>query len=228
LYHQHFDTCPSTQSYLKDNWSTLSQNDEQVLISTNHQTSGVGRRGSEWNNFENAIAFSMSLKPSDEFSLTSLELGVLIAEFFPKKISLKWPNDLLTPDVKKCGGIICNVVDSKTIIAGIGLNLYLSEQQDFDYKIPPGGIFQTPPQSSNFKEELPKTLAEYIHQNRLTNEEIQQKWNAHCLHFNQKVIIVDHNEKVEGVFKGINHIGSALIETDQGLKNIMSGSLFFE
>lgn len=228
MYHQHFEQCQSTQSYIKENWKELSKKDQKVLISTDKQTAGVGRRGTGWNNYEYALAFSMTLAPSPEFSLTSLELGILICEFYSRRVVLKWPNDLITSDIKKCGGIICNVIDSKTIIAGIGLNLFLNEEQDHDFKIPPGGIYSNIPEIENFKEELPKALATFIHENRLTNKEILEKFNSYCVHMDKKVKIVDTIEETSGFFKGVNENGSAILETESGIKNVMSGSLFLE
>jgi len=56
-----------------------------------------------------------------------LEIGLITISFlknkFNKDLFLKWPNDILTSDGKKCGGILCQYIDKSTIVVGLGINL---------------------------------------------------------------------------------------------------------
>lgn len=228
MHHQHFQSCPSTQAHLKDNWQQYSQNYSKVLITTEDQTSGVGRRGNQWLNVDHALAFSFSLNPSNTMTLTSLELGIHLCNFYQDKVSLKWPNDLLNSKGQKCGGIICNLVDQNVIIAGIGLNMFLEETPKNDFKIAPGGIFDQKPIQVDYKKLTPLEIVEEIHNNRMDDKDILEMWNNHCVHLDKPVRIVDQSSDTSGIFRGIGPQGEALIETNGNVINIMSGSLFFE
>ena len=134
MHHIHFDQCESTQNYLKNNWDELIVNHENILISTDHQTKGIGRRGNSWKELSNSLFLSFSLSANEVLTLTSLEIGVLIVDFISQKFNtdlrLKWPNDILTKDGHKCGGVLCNVVEKNQIIVGIGLNLGAHEKSE--------------------------------------------------------------------------------------------------
>ncbi len=127
MYHQHFNSIASTQTYLKDNLELLKEKDDDILISASEQSAGLGQRGNQWDNYPNNITLSFTLEPQRVATLTPLEIGILVISFIKKKFNqdlfLKWPNDILTKEGKKCGGILCQYIDSSTVIVGVGINL---------------------------------------------------------------------------------------------------------
>ena len=55
-----FETLPSTNLYLKQNYHSL---DEYTVITTNNQTNGRGRINRVWNSKKDDLTFSILLKP---------------------------------------------------------------------------------------------------------------------------------------------------------------------
>lgn len=218
MHHIHLKQCSSTQDYLKDYLQGGSF--QEVLVSCQEQTKGRGRQGKGWIQGKNSLAFSFSLKPNAIVPLTSLEIGVLISKFFKtyyaQDLKLKWPNDLMIFDFKKCGGILCQTLDSYLII-GVGINL---GEIDFKVSDSPTGIASLP--LSLGQEETPPSIYKFILENRLPPESVKKYWEELCAHLNYDVTI--ENEK--GIFAGIGPSGEALLKTGSEFKKIYSGSLF--
>ena len=102
-----------------------------VLILTERQTNGRGRRGKKWISRKGNILISLFFKFDQkkinfkQFAiLNALLLKRLISKIVAKKIKIKWPNDLLYNKEKFCG-ILQEVVRFNNfdyLIVGIGLN----------------------------------------------------------------------------------------------------------
>ena len=118
-----------------------------VVVAARHQSSGRGRRGSTWENADEAIALSIGFDlqwPSEEFPAVTLLAGVVVADVLasrsasrspadPSKVRLKWPNDIML-DGRKVGGILTETESAapSRVVIGIGLNL--------SWNAPPAGI----------------------------------------------------------------------------------------
>ncbi len=222
MQHQHFNQIHSTQMYLRENINDFS--DTEVLISCDEQTGGIGRTGNKWDFYPDSLAMSFLVTPNFVPTLTTLEIGLLIVQFikqkFDHKLILKWPNDLMTVDLKKCGGIISNYIDDKTIISGLGIN-FTSPTKSYNYEA--GSICLNT--SINIKE-LSLEIYLYILKNRiLDSTKLTTLFTIECAHLNSQVTLVDADNLYCGIFRGISQKGEALIEIDGILKQFLSGTL---
>ncbi|MDA7565886.1 biotin--[acetyl-CoA-carboxylase] ligase [Pontimonas sp.] len=104
-----------------------------VALSAN-QTKGRGRHNRQWESTAGeALAVSV-LVPSAAlnsavFSWVPLLVGLAVVrsvlELGLGNARLKWPNDVLVGD-KKLAGILCEVLPSGAVVAGVGINLFFS------------------------------------------------------------------------------------------------------
>ncbi|MBL6990138.1 MAG: tRNA preQ1(34) S-adenosylmethionine ribosyltransferase-isomerase QueA [Bacteriovoracaceae bacterium] len=231
----HLPICESTQTFLLDNLSSLTKQHTDILVTTDLQTDGKGRSGNKWDHFEDALAFSFTLSPFFEVTFTSLELGVLLTMYFKKNFQvdllLKWPNDILTVDGKKCGGIICNYINKQQLVVGIGINFVENKRAEFDtlkYKTPVGSVFNTDEQIPKDPKALAFDIYNYIKAHRLTKlKKLIHNWQEHCIHLNADVEIDSNNVCYQGEFKGIGKHGEALIllRDSSETKSFLSGHL---
>lgn len=221
MEHLHLAKTASTQEILKEK---VQRDGGQYLITTDYQNQGKGRQGSAWEHFDCAIAFSFNIKPNEVLTLTSLEIGVLIANFFNGKAKLKWPNDLLNNQKEKVGGILCQLMGQQ-ILVGIGLNLKgTPSRADFPYPI--GSIWEeSDPLEKDFKKSLPVEIAHYILENRLSPKEVRNQFNKYCIHIHCPVVITNTGESLEGLFVGIGENGEALLSNEGTTQKILTGSL---
>lgn len=222
MKHIHVKSCGSTFEVLKENYDY-----ENILVSCDEQIQGRGRGSNSWDFFSESIAMSLNLIPSEVLTLTSIEMGVLICNFFEIEfdinLQLKWPNDIIK-DGKKVGGILIESFKD-TYLLGIGLNTSLRKNEVFNtsYKVEAGTIF---PEGLSFsKKELTLKIASFIHKNRSKDMlYLTEQFKALCFHTNKKVEIYD-GDNIIGTFIGINTDGSALIKNEKETKSVYSGSL---
>ena len=124
----------STNSFLKD----LSQNsalENYTVIVAQKQTKGRGQQDSNWVSepFKN-LTFSVFIEFNNfkianskylNFAISSSIYNILIAKKI-LKLSIKWPNDIMSANKKICGILIENTFSGdkiKNSVIGIGLNV---------------------------------------------------------------------------------------------------------
>lgn len=230
MYQQHFHTIGSTQIYLKENLERLKLTDNDLLISCSEQTDGIGRKGNTWDSYPNSLAISFTLTPNETPTLTPIEIGLLAISFFRKKFNkelfLKWPNDILTSEGKKCGGILCQYIDSSTLIAGLGVNLGKLPTYENNYEHGLGNVDQNLELSTHDQEQVSKELYLFILENRFkSTADIKEAFTKSCFHMNKNVFIYENNKDYIGVFKGIDNNGEALVEIESHIQPFLSSSL---
>jgi len=124
----------STNQYLHDLISQISLEDFAV-VTARYQTKGRGQRATIWqsekdkNLIISILKKEIDLNPQHQFLLNivvSLAVFKTLQAFKIPKLSIKWPNDILSHD-KKIGGILIELILKKNTIdkaiIGIGLNI---------------------------------------------------------------------------------------------------------
>ncbi|MDO8964262.1 MAG: biotin--[acetyl-CoA-carboxylase] ligase [Coriobacteriia bacterium] len=106
---------------------------EGTVVLAREQESGRGRLGRRWTSPAGGLYASIVLRPEVETPqaiVLPLVVGVGTAlglESLGADVRLKWPNDLLAPDGRKIGGILCEGLSEgwriTWIVAGIGINV---------------------------------------------------------------------------------------------------------
>jgi BirA family biotin operon repressor/biotin-[acetyl-CoA-carboxylase] ligase len=214
----HVDRCESTQELIKEQLG-LDHHCEDLAVSCEHQINGFGRGSNTWTDSSGTICFSMTIIPNKNITFTPLEISLLVRNFFllkGKDIKVKWPNDLINSEGKKCGGVIVQNSGSH-FYAGIGLNLF---QNDPSY----GGIYEA--EFALDKKEWAKELSTFIWLNRYAgHEEISADWLKGCHHLNRHVKIVDGDHEATGEFIGLGPFGEAVLKNPQGTVHLYNGSL---
>ncbi|WP_166965803.1 biotin--[acetyl-CoA-carboxylase] ligase [Yeosuana marina] len=128
------DAIDSTNRYLRKLTNEEVVKDYTTVV-TKHQTNGRGQMGTIWNSESSKnLTFSVFKDVSKQHIeypfyisiATSLALIKSLQSFSIPKLSVKWPNDILSEDKKICGILIENVIKQSHITAsiiGIGLNI---------------------------------------------------------------------------------------------------------
>jgi len=125
----HFDSIDSTNSYAKMIGQTC---DDGTVVICEHQTSGRGRLGRQWESQYNSMCMSIILKPKISVSHVAKITQVCAAavalslEEFRIDAQIKWPNDLMVNNKKICG-ILTEMVSENNkvnyVVVGIGMNI---------------------------------------------------------------------------------------------------------
>lgn len=197
-----------------------------VLVLADMQTAGRGRAGRRWESKPgDGIWLTLLERVNDPSALDvlSLRIGIRVARaldrFAPAPVGLKWPNDLYLPG-GKLGGIL---VESRwrgsrpewTAI-GVGINVKAVQL--------PGGAALGPDVSRL------DVLGELIPAVRAAASAYGHLTHAELVEFGARDIAGQRacREPVQGIVAGIAVDGALLIETPDGLKRVVDGSLVLE
>ncbi|WP_162340334.1 MULTISPECIES: biotin--[acetyl-CoA-carboxylase] ligase [Cyclobacterium] len=108
---------------------------EGTVILTHHQTQGRGQRTNTWHAKPGLnLTFSMIFKPDflkvDQQFVLNMAIALGVQKELCRLVSgitIKWPNDFLSPEGKKIGGMLIeNTLSANRIaasVAGIGINV---------------------------------------------------------------------------------------------------------
>jgi BirA family biotin operon repressor/biotin-[acetyl-CoA-carboxylase] ligase len=231
----------STNTYAI-NFLTKNKPQEGTVIIASDQTEGRGQIGRKWYSSRgSSITLSVIIYPDfieihRQFILSVMvALGVYqtLIEFCDKKISIKWPNDLLI-DHKKAGGILIqNNLHQKKIkstVFGIGLNI---NNESFPQELPNATSLyleqKVKVDQNKFLESLFKNLDHFY--KRLKNkkyDECIQDYLTHLWGMHKKSSFSsDPLGKFNGTIRGITHAGKLKLEIDGKIKLFSVGEINF-
>jgi len=135
------DAIDSTNTYLRKICNERSLEDYTV-VKANYQTKGRGQMGTLWEskkskNLTISVFKDVSFLNIEQYffisMVTSLALLKTLRGFSIAKLSVKWPNDILSENQKICGILIENVIRQNNFnasVIGIGINVNQTEFKD--------------------------------------------------------------------------------------------------
>lgn len=214
--------------------------EQPILIASNEQTEGRGRRGRQfYSQLNQGLYFSIGFQPSnmsfEEMSIYSILSVTAIVQalekYLDKKMSIKWVNDIFYKG-KKVSGILSEVVTDlesggvPNIIIGIGLNL----TGDFDHADPEvkkvaGTIFD---------KDLPKNfnqnqlLADFLHHFLTYNKDLNEKtflsdYKSRLLGLDKAVYYTESGEMKTGIIRDLDSKGRLIVERPSGKRDTLIG-----
>lgn len=145
--HHAFDTLDSTHLWCKSQKQTIDQEllkYDYVIVSTQEQTSGVGRRLRPWQAKRGDIAFNICLRdpinsgPDPHPTVTKFSLSAAFSTYKLLKINhvntkIKWPNDLMS-EKGKLGAVMIERLQSDNgslLLIGVGINVIEQKEGEF-------------------------------------------------------------------------------------------------
>jgi BirA family transcriptional regulator, biotin operon repressor / biotin---[acetyl-CoA-carboxylase] ligase len=205
---------------------------EWTLVAAGHQTEGRGRLGRSWTDVPDAaLLFSFVLRPDlppAKTGLLSLLAGATMAEAIRattgRRVTCKWPNDLLLRDGAKVGGILLesSVVDGavRYVVVGVGVNLEPPDGEEGA-----GGVGRTPLRAL-LEAFMVRFAPVYTVADASFGQRVGNAWLPISATIGQLVRAetVDGRE-VEGRAIGIDDFGSLLLSTDDGEVRVGFGEI---
>ncbi len=161
------DAIASTNTFLR-NLNREKQLMDPVCVMAHEQIAGKGQMGTVWqsNPGENLTCSVFmpiaGISLADQFYIsitTSLAIYDTLYSVMAPKLTIKWPNDILSDRSKICGVLIENIVKNGRltgVIIGIGINI---NQTIFDNLPQAGSLKQILGKSFNIQEILHSLLA---------------------------------------------------------------------
>lgn len=224
-----------------------------ALVLTEHQTAGRGRGGHQWFSDAGALTFSIVLDveafPAEQRCLISIATGIAVRRTLEqaledisigsgsgshsrtRRITVKWPNDVLIDDRKVCGVLteLSADPDQVSVVIGVGINVnnsLVSLPAEIQSKAT--SIFDVCGQSVDQSELLIQLLKQIQSSCRRLKSDpagiIDELNQWHVL--SGKQVQVDlGNQTVDGLCVGVDPDGSLLLKKATEIHRIVAGSI---
>ena len=244
-----YDECDSTNT--RASQAAFAGEEEGLVIVSNRQTSGRGRRGRVWNSPEGvSVYMSILLRPkfvpgpAPRITLVAaLAVAYAIDDLIEQnttdntdnaaeKTRIKWPNDILIDEKKVCGilsEIDCQIDHINHLVVGIGINV-LNRRFPSDIADKAGSIYSITGQKLN-RNRLVVKVCEYfekfysIFQETESIENLADKYNSKLINKDRGVVVLDSKGDYEGIARGVNNEGSLMVEIPGGMKFVSYGEV---
>lgn len=237
-----FSSIASTNTYLMSQPSPAPGRFRVAIA--DHQTSGRGRHARRWlsppgSGLYLSLSYTFGALPENLPGLT-LALGVGVIDALTRLdiegASLKWPNDIVALD-GKLGGILTEVQsgagDGVTVVTGIGMNMYMSEQIDLGAEsdwahraVDLNTIVSEPPSrgllAGTIIESLYATLVRF---EALGFGNFASDWEQYDWLRGREITVDMPNRQVTGIAAGVDVDGALLVDGKAGQVRIISGSI---
>ncbi len=223
--------------------STQSQVKPNSLLITEHQSSGVGRRGKPWLTPQGrSICLSYRFElPAPTTQMTGYQMTSALAILktihnfeADAQVQLKWPNDLYH-EGQKFAGILINLIPQQNcteVIVGIGINWRLTPHQLASVDQPVCNI-----PLLNVTSERTPHRHQFIAQLMQNIDAFNQKFIQHGLSFflplwhkydfllGQAINVNSEKQRMTGQYHGINQQGELMMEHKGRIKTFSSGEV---
>ncbi|MBA0883979.1 biotin--[acetyl-CoA-carboxylase] ligase [Flavobacterium undicola] len=232
------DAIDSTNDFLKG-LSATEELENYTVVTAENQTKGRGQMGAVWNSEKSKnLIMSVFVRDllvgvEDIYKLniaTALALIQVLKTFDIQNLRIKWPNDIMSDNLKIAGILIENSFKSNDTISsviGIGLNV---NQTNFE-NLPKASSMAVIANSSFDKEELVVLIVERLKINlELVNSNPQYLWKEYTEVLFKKGVPIPFKKETEkafmGIIQGVSAAGKliVLLEDDSiieyGLKEI--------
>ncbi len=214
---------------------------EGTIVTAEKQTLGKGRLGRSWHSPDRmGIYVSIILRP--KFSpdkapgisiMSALAVAETLNEYVPKRVQIKWPNDILI-NSRKVSGVLTELSAEKNkinyVIVGIGINVKQAES-DFPHnlKATATSVQRESKKEISRVELLKQSLVnfekEYLcYKKDQLLKSLPRIRNLSSM-LNQKVSLQWNGAAVTGTAVDIDQSGSLIIESSENRMTISSGEV---
>jgi len=200
--------------------------DGPLLLTTDSQTAGLGRRDHVWFNRPGediAATFVIPIKDCRMTRLmlplaTGLAAALALEELGVENVDLKWPNDVMLGG-KKAGGILCKSVGDSWFIAGIGLN-HAPSAGRFPAELAPlvSAIadFPSPPSREESISALAGILLRTLCSGTVSEQTLLEEWSRRSHTHGRRISVKLETEVLIGLDDGLGPHGELMLRLDSG------------
>ncbi|WP_207667463.1 biotin--[acetyl-CoA-carboxylase] ligase [Clostridium sp. 1xD42-85] len=214
-----------------------------TIVIADEQISGRGRMNRDWHSKKgDGMWMSMVLQPSlppylapQLTLLTAVALAETIEELTALMPSIKWPNDILFDNEKKCAGILTELQAEQDqiqyVIIGVGLNINQEskdwpvevQQRATSLQIETGRQWSIKQIMQHFLKHFEILYDTYMQQGFLA---VKTKWEAYGFKMGERITIRQLDRHRQAIFYGLADDGALLIKNEDGsVERLYSGEI---
>ena len=205
------DAIDSTNRYLKD-LSRASVLENYTVVYAKNQTNGKGQMGAKWiSEDDKNLTMSILIKNRHLNNSHIFDLNIVVAcsifevlqSINVPKLSIKWPNDMMS-DHKKIGGILIeNLIGSEQIISIVGIGINVNQTNFYD--LPKAGSIKSVTSRVFDVEQIMLLIAKKIMHNyeKFVSESARYFWDFYHDHLFKKNVPMAFENRSGQKFMGI-------------------------
>ena len=191
-----------------------------LLVLSDCQTSGKGRRGRSWDSKAGeGIFMTLLLKPDIQpgnASMLTLVMALAVRAGIEDVVGIdtqiKWPNDYINYIVIGVGINVSNEIFPEEV-AATATSLYLLT----------GVRISRAKLAAKIMAEFEKYYALYLKTQDLSG--LMNEYNSHLINRGRSVRVLDPRQEYTGVAQGISQSGELLVQTEDGTAHVSSGEV---
>jgi BirA family transcriptional regulator, biotin operon repressor / biotin---[acetyl-CoA-carboxylase] ligase len=215
---------------------------EGTVFLAEEQTAGRGRGAHRWeSNPSEGVYCSVVLRPQvipSEVLLISLATGLAVWEAVHEvtgiEADLRWPNDVLCGDRKFCGILIemhAEATRVHHIVAGMGLNV---NQREFPPELLPiatslrlesGRDWSRVELTAALLKSFDREYRAFVADLDVGRRDVLRRFEQHSSYVRGRAVHVDEDGGYHGTTVGLDARGFLLVQTDAGIKTVLSGGV---
>jgi len=205
-----------------------------VLLATEEQSAGRGRRGRRWHSRPGDLTFSLARRigrPAGELTALPLVAGAAAAGALRElgvKAALKWPNDLMVEGMK-LGGILVETrqdAGATRAVFGIGINCSGAAglEARVGRRVASLDQFIAPSRNAVIRHVARSLMAALDRFEAQGFDAVRQEWEAMHAHAGQRLRVrLADGRSVSGIADGLGEDGSLRLLTRHGALALQSG-----
>lgn len=215
---------------------------EGTVFVAEEQTSGRGRGGHSWHSEPSAGIYCSAilrptLAPADVLVISlaaGLAVSAAIREVTGLVPDLRWPNDVMLADKKVCGILTelnAEVTRVRYVVVGVGMNV---NQARFDAELEPlatslaidtGHNWSRGDLTVSLLKSLDREYRALTANPDAARADILRRFQENSSYASGMSVWVEENGGYEGVTAGLDNRGFLLVETDRGIRTVLSGGV---
>lgn len=206
-----------------------------ALVLAEKQSAGRGRSGREWIGIQSAFLGTYLFfgeNKTREVNSFSLVVGITVCQALCQlgcELKVKWPNDLVSYEGEKVGGILVDVLhgsEGQFFLIGLGINIsgnvdhikHSAKVSTLDTLM---SVTLSPVQlAARLSWPLLESFRKF---HREGFGQFRDDWMEKAAHLGQIFLVKTYDNEISGRFIGISQNGALLLESDQGVVEILSG-----
>ena len=211
-----------------------------LLVVSDSQTAGKGRRGRSWESrMGEGIFMTLLLKPDiapGNASMLTLVMALAVRAGIRQvtgiDTQIKWPNDIVCDGKKVCGILTemsAQIDYINYIVVGVGINV---SNEVFPEEVAStatslylltGVTCSRAKLISEIMAQFEIYYAQYLQTQDLSG--LMNEYNSHLVNRGRSVRVLNPKREYTGVAQGINQAGELLVQTEDGIMHVSSGEV---
>ena len=211
-----------------------------LLVVSDSQTAGKGRRGRSWESrMGEGIFMTLLLKPDiapGNASMLTLVMALAVRAGIRQvtgiDTQIKWPNDIVCDGKKVCGILTemsAQIDYINYIVVGVGINV---SNEVFPEEVAStatslylltGVTCSRAKLISEIMAQFEIYYAQYLQTQDLSG--LMNEYNSHLVNRGRSVRVLNPKREYTGVAHGINQAGELLVQTEDGIMHVSSGEV---